>query len=188
MREELTNKYFDWLYSLVYSLDEYASEPFKHTKLLRYLYNVPFYSSIPRDENRIADGISLRYEFGYQFGYSDHDITVYLDSRQCSVLEVMVGLASRCEKQIMADDNYGDRTGQWFDKMIRSLGLSGMTNQYFNEDAVSRKIKRFLNHDYEPNGKGGLFTVKNSPLDMRTVELWVQLCAFLNEYLHIDTH
>lgn len=80
----------------------------------------------------------------------------------------------------MDDPSMGNRTAQWFWQMIVSLGLGAMTDTRYNKKEVVDIINRFLNHDYEPNGKGGLFTVKNTVSDMRTMEIWYQLCSYLN--------
>lgn len=181
-RKELINEYFEWLYDLVYPYDKTISEEYRKSKLLRYLFETPFYSSIAMDDNRISDGISLRYEFGYQKGYDDETVLIYLDSRECSVLEVMIGLAIRCETQLMSDIEYGDRTTQWFRKMIASLGFNSMNNRQFDKHYVSEVLERFLEHQYEPDGRGGLFALTNPTRDMRTVEIWSQLCEYLNEY------
>ena len=181
-RNELKEQYFDWLYGLVYPWDKDLNDDYRNTKLLKFLFDTPFYSPIEMDDNRVSDGLELRYEFGYQFGYQDKDITIYLDDRQCSVLELMIGLAIKCEKQIMYDVAYGDRTAQWFKKMISSLGLNGMNNRQFDEMYVSEVMDKFINHDYEPDGRGSLFALSNPSRDMRDVEIWSQLCEYLNEY------
>ena len=80
----------------------------------------------------------------------------------------------------MDDPQLGDRTGQWCWGMITNLGLGSMTDDRFDSEYVEEKIDRFLNREYEPNGKGGLFTVKNRDCDMRKVEIWYQLCYFLD--------
>ena len=91
----------------------------------------------------------------------------------------MVGLAIRCES-FMDDTAYGDRTGQWFWGMITNLGLGHMTDSKFDEREADVIIDRFLNREYEPNGKGGLFTVRNYDEDLRDVEIWNQLCYYLD--------
>ena len=186
-REELRKAYFDWLYGLVYPMDGMMREEFRKTKLLWHMHQTPFYSSIELDSNRVSDGINLRYEFGYRHGYDDKTILIYLDSCQCSVLEVLVGLAVRCERQMMADFSYGDRTSQWFRKMIMSLGFGGMDNAHYDEAYVTDVLDRFLNHEYAPDGSGGLFALQHPTKDMRNEELWSQLCAYLNEYINNTT-
>lgn len=80
----------------------------------------------------------------------------------------------------MDDPAYGNRTSQWFWGMIVSLGLGGMTDAIFDRDYVEECLTRFLNREYERNGKGGLFTVKGTRRDMRKMEIWYQLNAYLN--------
>lgn len=181
-RAELKQEYFDWLYDIVYPWDKQVSDDYKNTKLLRFLFDTPFYSNVEGDDNRISDGVNLRYEFGYEKGYDDPTVIVYLDDRPCSMLEVMIALAIRCEKQIMADIAYGDRTSQWFRKMISSLGFKGMNNRQFDEMYANEVTTRFLEHDYYPDGRGSLFALSNPSRDMRTVEIWSQMNEYLNEY------
>ena len=105
-------------------------------------------------------------------------ITEYLDG-PCSVFEMMVALAQRCES-VMDDPKIGDRTGQWFWGMIASLGLNGMSDNHYDEKYVNDVVNRFLDREYEPNGKGGLFTIRNCEHDLRDVEIWYQLCWYLD--------
>jgi hypothetical protein len=96
---------------------------------------------------------------------------------------MMVALAIRCEETIMDDTMLGDRTGQWFWGMIHNLGLSPMTESKFDEEYVNYVISRLLNREYEPDGKGGLFTVKHCCHDLRTIEIWGQLSWYLDSIM-----
>jgi hypothetical protein len=151
---------------------------FSYRKLLQYLHNIDFRYSIPKDRNRAEDGIVLRYRF------IDEYVTVECPklnlNEPCSVLEMMVALAIRCEESIMDDPTIGDRTGQWFWGMIKNLGLATMKDEKFDSEYVYDVITRFLDREYEPDGRGGLFTVKNCEYDLRTVEIWYQLCYYLD--------
>ena len=80
----------------------------------------------------------------------------------------------------MDDPCMGDRTKQWFWGMISSLGLGAMTDDRYDEKFVDDAIFRFLDRKYEPNGRGGLFTIRNCREDMRTKDIWHQLCSYLN--------
>ena len=82
----------------------------------------------------------------------------------------------------MYDIDIGDRTSVWFWNMIDNLGLSDMSDAHFNQPYVDDVIFRFLNRDYLPNGQGGLFTINNCSEDLRNVEIWYQLCWYLNAY------
>ena len=104
----------------------------------------------------------------------------FMDDDPCSVLEMMIALAIRCEENIMDNPEVGDRTGQWFWGMIANLGLGAMYNSRFDREYVDETIARFLNRDYDPDGKGGLFRVKNCDHDMRDMEIIDQLFRYLN--------
>ena len=175
---ELQNKYFRWLYKLVCGYDEYNGLSYK--KLLMFLFNTEFTYFVGLDCNRAQDGIDFRYRFGYKFDIDRDIIAKHLDTRNCSVLEMMIAMAYKVEEQIMDDEDYGNRTGQWFWNMIVNLGLGKMSDMYFDESYVSFVIMRFLNREYEPDGRGGLFTIENSDYDMRKIEIWVQFMRYLD--------
>ena len=80
----------------------------------------------------------------------------------------------------MDDPRVGDRTGQWFWGMITNLGLGSITDDRFDEQYVDSVIIRFMERNYEPNGKGGLFTIRNCDCDLRRVDIWKQLCWYLD--------
>ncbi len=179
MKDELIKKYFEWMYQLVCRNVKRVS----YKKLFCQLYDTPFYYSIAMDGNRAEDGVDLRYRFGYENDIEDSAIASYLDDKECSVLEMMVALSIRCEEHIMDDPDIGDRTGKWFLIMVENLGLKKMTDEYFNEGYVAQVLNRFLNRDYERNGEGGLFMVRHSNIDMRSVEIWYQAMWYLDEVL-----
>ena len=176
-RDEIKNEYFEWLYGLVCKNDYYKNISFR--KLLMYLHNTEFRYSIPMDENRASDGIGLRWRFVCDKDYFN-DVMDDLEG-PCSVLEMMIALAFKCEL-FMDDPSIGDRFSQWFWHMIVSLGLGTMEDQSFNKREVEESINRFLDRDYEPDGRGGLFTIKNCDRDLRKVEIWHQMCWYLDEY------
>lgn len=178
-REEVRADYFAWLYDVACG-NRYAKD-ISFRRLLSYLHSVNFIWHIPLDENRSEDGISLRYRFARMQAHEDLVKAVAdMLTGPCSVLEMMVALAIRCEEDIMDDTAYGDRTRQWFWNMIVSLGLGSMTDDRFDLRMAEDIITTFLHRKYEPNGKGGLFTIRNSPIDLRTVEIFVQQNHYLN--------
>lgn len=177
-KRELNEEYFNWMYQLVFANEKRRS----YRKLLKYLNSVEFTYILDFDSNRAEDGMDLRYRFGYEHDYNGPMIAAYLDDRPCSVLEMMVALANRCEEQIMDDPHAGCRRGQWFFSMLASLGLSGMNDENFVRSDAEKIISRFLSRQYARNGEGGLFTV-NSRHDMRSVEIWYQLNWYLDSIL-----
>lgn len=174
----LETEYYDWMYGLVCD-----DRGLSFHKLMAYLQGIEFVPMMERDENRVQHGIDFRYRFGYENGYSRNDIRIYLDSElgPCRLLEMMVSLSFSIEEHIMGDPDYGNRTGQWFWNMIVSLGLGSMDDSNFNADYVDDVIFRFMNRDYQPNGRGGLFTLEHPSRDLRFVEIWSQAMWYLDE-------
>lgn len=179
IQRDINLDYFDWLCEIVCG-DRYSPE-ISYSKLLMYLHYTEFRYSHPMDENRVAQGMNLRYRFALGLVPIEETsgITRALDA-PCSVLEMMVALAIDCEETIMDDPSFGNRTAQWFWGMITSLGLGGMYNDRFDKRRVEEIIERFIERDYEPDGHGGLFTIKNYDRDLRSMEIWWQACAYLN--------
>ena len=175
-KDMIENEYFDWMYDLV--CKGRFGNGISYRKLITFLHNVEFTYPIRRDRSRADDGINLRYRFPYERIGID-DIERYIDG-PCSILEMMLALAIRCEETIMDNPAYGDRTGQWFWNMISSLGLSSMEDSIFDVNKARKIIARFLNRDYESNGKGGLFTIRNCKENLRDIEIWVQMLWYLD--------
>lgn len=172
--------YFDWLYDIV--CGEKFSKQYSYRKLLRHLDSIDFIWLLPLDENRAEKGMSLRRRFILEQGYEtndEYDSMMYELDRPCSVLEMMIALALDCEEHIMDDPLYGDRTAQWFWDMIINLGLGSMFDKKYDPDYIDEVIEIFLYRDYEPDGTGGLFTIKDYDRDLRDVEIWTQLSWYL---------
>lgn len=175
----LKNEYFEWLYGLVCS--KRSPKGITYRKLLMYLHATEFRYIMPRDKNRADDGTNLRYRFALtREDECSTDVIVDILDGPCSVLEMMVALAMRCEQTIMDDESIGDRTEQWFWGMVTNLGLGAMMDGRFDRGAVDIIVNRFLDREYAPDGRGGLFRIRDCDRDLRTVEIWYQLCWYLN--------
>lgn len=175
-RQDILNQYLFWLTSLV--CDEYHQRYYQN--LLETLHEREFTWVIDNDINRAADGIDLRARF------SEENNLDFLKCRRilngpCSVLEMMVGLACRCEDGIMGDEEYGDRTSEWFWLMIRNMDLMDMDDESFDANHVHEVITKMLNRGYRRDGRdGGLFVIDHPRRDLRRVEIWYQLNWYLN--------
>ena len=176
----LNDEYFEWLCEMV--CGNRFSDAVSYKKLLSHLHNTEFRYLIARDRNRADDGKDLRYRFALMKDYYSPDpITDILDDTlgPCSVLEMMIALAIQCEGW-MDNDCVGDRTGQWFWGMVNNLGLGSMYGDRYDEWYVDSVIARLLERNYEPDGKGGLFRIRNCDRDLRDVEIWIQMCWYLD--------
>lgn len=171
-------EYYEWLKGLMCREHFPITNPYE--KLLSHLYSTEFRYVLQRDANRADDGVNMRYRFAL-FNYED-DVDMILDilDEPCSVLEMMIALAIRCEETIMDDPSIGDRTGVWFWGMVVNLGLGEMNDAHYDGYFVDEALERFLDRDYDPDGKGGLFRIRNCDTDLRNIEIWRQLLWYLD--------
>lgn len=174
---DVREQYFNWMYDMVFT----KRTP-SYVRLLRYLNSQEFTYNIRLDGNRADDGLYLRYRFKQENHLRAVDVDRWLTGK-CSVLEMMVALCLRIEEDIMDDPVKGNRIHKWFHVMLKSLGLLDMDDAYFDERYADKVITRFLNREYEPNGAGGLFRIKDCPYDLRSVEIWYQMCWYFDSIL-----
>lgn len=179
IQQEIKNRYFNWLYDQVCKGRSHGK--ISYIRLFEYLHEIEFIYSIPNDVNRADDGVDLRYRFAMD--EEDYGETIdAIDDRPCSVLEMMIALAIRCEENIMDNTRYGNRTAQWFWSMMTNLGIGNMMDDVFDEKVVNSIIYDFLYRCYDADGKGGLFYIRDCEYDLRDVEIWTQLCWYLDNF------
>lgn len=163
----------------MYSLAIGKSRRF-YRSLLLYLDSRDFTWTMRMDANREKDGRGLRRQYEHEKGcvLLERD-----DDVPASVLEVMLALCIRCETQIMSEPDLGNRVPVWFMSMLESMGLDGMDEAHYDEKTVRRAVDRMLKRNYNSDGKGSLFYCRNSPRDMRGMEIWYQAMQYFNEVL-----
>lgn len=179
-KDRIINLYFEWLCDFV--CHERFSSEISYRKLLMFLHKTEFTFILPMDKNRATDGVDLRWRFVCEHP-EFRDALDYLNG-PCSVLEMMIALSLRCEETIMDDPRYGNRTSQWFWEMLKNLGISYMSDNLFEKNKAKERIMIFLNREYLPNGKGGLFYIKDCDQDLRNIEIWVQLNWYLSTIIN----
>lgn len=174
--DKLHDEYLDWIKDKV----AWDVDISNYTELFKYLFTKEFIYILDMDRDRFEDGIELRYQFAYEMEYRDDDISKSFKWDPCSVLEMMVALSLKCENHIMEDAEIGDRTGLWFWTMLDNLGISRFDDRHFSIYCVDEAVERFLNREYDPDGRGGLFTIQDCQYDLRNVDIWYQLNWYLN--------
>jgi hypothetical protein len=171
----LDELYFRWLYKQVGSITE-RDKSKTHFELMRVLFQKEFLWWVPNDDNRVEDGRDLRLRFVHYSGVSPDDEWMGLG---CSFLEMLIALSHRLSFET------GMKPKGWFWRLIENLGLEELTDKNWGEmtaEAVDETLERVIWRNYEPDGLGGLFPLEHPEHDQREVEIWYQLCAYLNEH------
>lgn len=166
---KISSEYFDWMR---HKIGHFMST--SRLRLLKRLNEIPYRYHNESDFNRYMDALNLRDTFAYE-NQLDRDC-IYI-SGPPSVLEMLVSFAIRTEELLSDEEAYGvDRTGFWFDTFLYNIGILDKTDLKMDNDpeSVDIAIDNFLDHKYEPNGKGGLFVI-NDGTDIRNLGLWEQL-------------
>lgn len=171
----LDEQYLTWLYSQVGSV-KLRNSARTHWSLLKQLYKKEFVWFIPNDDNRVADGRDLRYEFveSYYKGPIDPD---WMDLG-CSMLEMLLALSRRLEFESNGDSR------AWFWHLIEVLDLFQFNDRNYDdlaEETIDDALNKVIFRRYSPNGNGGLFPLRNPERDQREVELWYQMSSYLIE-------
>lgn len=141
--------------------------------LMRELDKCPFVVLVPNDDNRAADGLRLREDYGRPV------------EGPCSVLEMMIALGDRMAYQMADYETFDDLTAvHYFWSLIRNLGLEACTDAEMLDgrtEEVRAIVERLIERRYLPDGTGGLFPLEHPKEDQRTVEIWYQMQAYLME-------
>lgn len=170
--------YFTWLATLAFPNESFQGS---YSKLLLQLYDTPYEwdRAQPLDENRYVDGLNLRESFAYKMKLPEdvvHDAIV----GRCSMLEMLCALGVRIDNDIMANPSTGyDHGYYWIQEMLGNLGLLHYENDYWDHDAVATIISDFYSKNFAADGLGGLFYIPGSQRDLRTMNVWEQMCYYI---------
>ena len=176
-KNELISAYHFWFCDLINTNQSTRS----YTLLTKKLEDTYFSWTVPNDDNRAYEGTNLRERF-----CDENNIRYVCEyfNDECSMLELIVALAYRCES-IMADQYGNMPMTKWFWDMMGNIGLSKFTDEVWtaidgdlNVDRILREVNDWT---YRRNGQGSLFPLNHAKQDQRKVELWYQLNAYLLE-------
>lgn len=176
---DLLGEYFSWLVSKI----EFGETTELYMGLLKRMFSSTYFSALPMDENRASDGKDLRYFFCEETGY-DLDNLNWVIGDECTVLEMLIAFADLIANKEFGDSEKGDRTPDWFWRMVKNLGLLEYPGDYFPLEIsteVTIILRNWMTRNIEYDGSGGLFPLKNPPGDERKVEFLYQMRAYLNE-------
>lgn len=171
MKVPLDEAYFRWLGVQVGRVERFS-------KLLAQLHSKEFVWIVPNDDNRVMDGVELRYEFCAIHAVDPSENRDWMELG-CSVLEMMIGVSRRLAFET-------DRAPRvWFWILVNNLGIGAMGNGSYRrpltESIVNETLDTLVWRNYQPDGVGGLFPLQDPDRNQREVEIWYQLNAYLIE-------
>lgn len=170
-RDFILDDYFDWLYFQVTDKGGYR-------KLLSMLHNMTFRYSVDYDENRAADGVNLRWYYVDDGGNDE----ILRWKNECTVLEMLVAIAMQMEVTMQDPDmDYSMR--HWFWMFMENLDLIDMTDDKYDKTYIYGRVSMFMDRTYEPDGNGNIFYIPNVKEDLREIEIWWQMCWYMDSIL-----
>lgn len=168
----LDERYFEWLLEKV----ELLEEPVKDlVSLAKKMYITEFTYIIDNDDNRVMDGLDLRYTMMEELNIEADQDWLELE---CSIFEMLVALSLRIA---YLEDT---RPYIWFEYMVANLGLRHINSESKltkNMAKVEATLNRLVKREYSSTGVGGLFPLKYAPMDQRQTEIWQQMSLYLLE-------
>lgn len=168
----------------------YIDDRENYNYVLRTMHMIPFLSLVPNDENIIEWGLEGRRAFSYAYPIYDEDMLVEFLPPQCSMLEAVIYMAEQTDRNIVREERlYYDGTDEIFWEMVLdNLGLREYTDDKATSsrrciDQIEVILRHFNERDYEPDGKGNIFWLREprNGIDMRRIQIWEQMWAYVNE-------
>lgn len=177
MNAHFDELYLRWLYGQICPL-RVRNPARTYWAFTKQLFCKEFVWFVPNDDNRLSDGLEVRYEF---FDVCEVDsIDELWANLGCSMLEMLIALSRRLS--FMTDREPRD----CFWTLIENLGIEDHSDlAYSKNPELVRKTDRLLDQliwrTYDYDGVGGLFPLKHPTKDQRKVELWYQMSAWVME-------
>lgn len=170
MDEPLEDLYFNWLCAKVVS----DTDMIDWMVLLKTFHSTEFIPLLAGDHNRAEEGLALRFEFVAELSLLD--VPEEWASIECSIFEMMLAFSKRAAWQTSTS------TKEWFWKLVENLKLNEFqriqTSEIYRIEEVLYQLVWRL---YDESGYGGLFPLRESEYDQRTVEIWYQFCEYVRE-------
>lgn len=151
----------------------------KYGKLFEILHNIEFTWLIDRDENRESDGIELRGNYDIPYEIDERD-EIEFENHWCSVLEMLIGLSIRVDDEFIGDPAE-EHPEIFFMEMIKNLGLDIYKGSRFRKKDVHVIIEKWLNREFDKDGRGSPFPIKKDHRDQRNLEIWDQMNSYIFE-------
>lgn len=182
---EIIDNYLRWLY---FDVLDGPERRFKtYNSLFETLLLEPYIPLHHMDRNRFKDALTMRNEYilgdlvGYGGPYESSEECKDCKDEiedilpECSVLEMLIALAVRMEKEIMAPANGDNDYFRWFWGMICTLELDDFDEKHYDEGWIKKITDDFL------RGERYIFRLKGGPEVNDGLQIWDQMNRFLVE-------
>lgn len=169
MKRTMWDDYAQWIWETYHIYNK------SYTSLFRELLNIPFVVVLDRDENRLGDAEAIRDRY-----FAENGISGSFIDHKISVLEVLLGLSIRVDNEYVGNPR-DPHPETIFWEMLDNLGLNKYINSRFSPQKVHEIVDIFVYREYDFDGYGGIFPLKNPKKDQKNVEIWDQCMAYLTE-------
>lgn len=180
-RSSVENDYLTWLVNRMNVV-----EGKNYGMLLRELYRVEFYSIIPYDEDRGADGLVLRHDWADEVGYNGS-----LDFGVARVLEVLIGISLRIEDQLFG--------GPWMDEwdykrvfwdLLHNLGVAEFDGvlSAVDYEKVGTLLDQFLSKTSHCDTFANIYHFCVTPRNLQKMNLWSQMHLYIMEKWPVNSY
>jgi hypothetical protein len=144
-----------------------------YNDLFERMHNLEFVWTVPNDDNRVQDGLDLRYEFLRERGleFNTTELT------GVTVLEVLIALSRRVAF------TGGGEPEQWAWRLMKNLRLHKSSDP-LGETKLARVndiLDTLIWRTYERDGRGGFFPLNHPDEDQTKVEIWFQMNKYVLE-------
>lgn len=179
----LLEEYFEWLRNDAFTI---RSERREYEGALRVLNDIPFYWTLPSDENRAGDALSFRqYEFLPERLLTIEEanqswVSIWAEASP-SVLEVLVGIARRWSI------HFEGAVPFYFGHLWKNMEFDRHPGRHLTGaslEAIRLKVDDWMSRQFQPNGQGSPFYIGqralflDGTLDMTVLDIWAQMNVY----------
>ena len=170
--ESLKEAYFHWL---VYQVGEHERMRYTYWDVLRLMHDKEFVWIVSNDDNRMVDAMDLRVEFIREHRTREQYTQDHFGF--CTVLEVMIGISRRLSFAV------NDDAEVWAFVLLKNLGFKTAIDPLSHRKSrqINNRLDNLVWRNYNPDGSGGFFPLRNPMDDQTRVEIWYQMAAYINE-------
>lgn len=131
------------------------------SRLIAFLMQAKYVPMLVDDENRRADGNALLDTYCQEMGYDLPPVEEY-DRSGCSVLEMLLALADRIDRELIGDPDF-NHAPLWFSRMLENLGIYQYDDKHWDEKKVALRVWNWMH-------KRGNYHLFSSPFSKKKGE------------------